>query len=137
MATVTSSATLKPNFGCDALITWGGTAAGSTTYGEIQTISYTVGGERKELKNHIGEVFALLKWDEHTEVSITAIRTSDTAAPALHDAVYIGTRKLRVTSFVDNKTNEGETTFTLTARDYNEDTGNSWTNSTIPATQGA
>lgn len=131
MAIVTSSANKKPNFGCDSLITWG--TGSSTTYGEIQSISYTQAGMTKELKDHIGEVFALLKWDEHTEVSVTAIRTTDAAAPAIHDVVTIGTRKLRVTSFVDNNTNEGETTFTIGARDYSGDTANAtWTQSTVP-----
>ncbi len=103
-----------------ASVKWG--TSKTKTYGEIQSLSIEDGAQTKEIKDNLGEVVALAKWDQHKAINLTAIMLTTSTKPTIHDVIEIAdgteTIKARVTSVSEAQQNEGETTLTIAARTY-------------------
>ncbi len=117
-----------------ATVKWG--TSQTTTYGEIQSLSIEDGAQTKEVKGADGETIAIVKWDNHKAINLTAVILSDSTRPAIHDVVTIEdgetTIKARVTSVSESQSSESEATITIAARTYSEIPDNA-TQTQVPA----
>lgn len=95
-----------------------GTDSG-TTYGMIQTMTLGKGGTIKEYRDYQGDVAAVVTYDEHDTIQLTALTPGTVPTlPKIGDTITVASKDYRCTEATINYSNEDATSITLSGRTY-------------------
>ena len=98
-------------------VVWG--TDSSTTYGLIQSMTTGKGGEQKEYKDYQGNTVALVTYDKHDTIQLTAICvTSAPTLPAKGETFTVNSVTYYCTDASINWSNEDAASVTISGRTY-------------------
>ena len=105
--------TINPN----NKVNWGTDA--STTYGMIQSLALGKGGTVKEYRDYQGDVAALVAYDQHDTIQLTALAPATVPTlPEKGGTFTVGGKAYRCTDASVNYANEEATSISLSGRTY-------------------
>ncbi len=109
-----TSASVAPTMA--GTVQWG--TSDTTTYGLIQSMTTGEGGTQKEYKDYQGSTVALVTYDKHKTIQLTAICTSAVTLPEKGTTFEVGGTTYYCTEATKNWSNEDAQSVTLSGRTY-------------------
>ena len=98
-------------------VVWG--TDSSTTYGLIQSMTTGNGGEMKDYRDYQGDTVALVTYDKHDTIQLTAFCIGDAPTlPGKGEEFTVGDKTYRCTEASVNWSNEDAASISISGRTY-------------------